>query len=113
VAARLKAHLKATPPRTSIFSRGVFLAMATSVRACRTLSTARSSGTARGQPRDLKAYQREANRLFTSFRRFVYAFYDPVFFEAFCSEDPHDFMRAASVRIPPAAASELAKAASE
>ena len=33
--------------------------------------------------------------LFARFRRFVYAFYDPVFFEAFCSEAPFDKIRAA------------------
>jgi hypothetical protein len=43
----------------------------------------------------LKTYEREANRLFARFRRFVYAFYDPVFFEAFCTEAPNQSMRAA------------------
>jgi hypothetical protein len=43
----------------------------------------------------LSPYERKANRLFRRFRRFVYAFYDPVFFEAFCTKAPFDPMRAA------------------
>ena len=58
-------------------------------------STARSRATGGWTPRDLKAYEREARRLVARFRRFVYAFYDPVFFEAFCSEAPFDTIRAA------------------
>jgi hypothetical protein len=45
--------------------------------------------------RDLKAYEKDANRLVARFRRFVYAFYDPLFFEAFCTEAPMESMRAA------------------
>src|SRR6185295_12773620 len=44
---------------------------------------------------DLRTYEKEANRLVARFRRFVYAFYDPVFFEAFCTEAPMESMRAA------------------
>ena len=44
---------------------------------------------------DFRGYQRYARTLFARFRRFVYAFYDPVFFEAFCSEAPFDKIRAA------------------
>jgi hypothetical protein len=50
-------------------------------------------GTARAA--DLMPYAKEANRLVARFRRFVYAFYDPVFLEAFCSNEPFDKMRAA------------------
>ena len=32
--------------------------------------------------RDLVRYEKEARKLFARFRRFVYNFYDPVFFEA-------------------------------
>jgi hypothetical protein len=48
---------------------------------------------------DLEPYCREARRLVSRFRRFVYAFYDPVFFEAFCSKEPFDKMRAAVTTI--------------
>jgi hypothetical protein len=44
---------------------------------------------------DFAAYARESNRLVRRFRRFVYAFYDPVFFEVFCAPAPFDRMRAA------------------
>jgi flavin-dependent dehydrogenase len=77
-----------------VFSTGVFLAMATGIRAAAAIDQALAR---HGQvdARDLRAYEREANRLFARFRRFVYAFYDPVFFEAFCTEDPFEGMRAA------------------
>jgi flavin-dependent dehydrogenase len=77
-----------------VFSTGVFLAMATGVRAADAIDRALGYR-GRVDARDLKAYEREANRLFARFRRFVYAFYDPVFFEAFCAEEPFDAMRAA------------------
>lgn len=77
-----------------VFSTGVFLAMATGVRAADAIDRALEKH-GRVDARDLKAYEKEANRLFARFRRFVYAFYDPVFFEAFCTEDPHESMRAA------------------
>ena len=77
-----------------VFSTGVFLGMATGERAARAIDRALSQH-GRVDARDLKAYEREANRLFRRFRRFVYAFYDPVFFEAFCTEDPFEAMRAA------------------
>ena len=48
---------------------------------------------------DLQPYSREARRLVARFRRFVYAFYDPVFFEAFCTRDPFEKMRAAVTTI--------------
>ena len=50
-----------------------------------------------GTPRaaDLLSYAKTANRLVSRFRRFVYAFYDPVFFEVFCAKEPFDNMRAA------------------
>ena len=77
-----------------VFSTGVFLAMATGVRAAAAIDRALARH-GRVDARDLKSYQREAHRLFARFRRFVYAFYDPVFFEAFCAADPYDSMRAA------------------
>jgi hypothetical protein len=77
-----------------VFSTGVFLAMAMGERAAKRIDRAlQSPGTARAS--DLLPYAREANRLVGRFRRFVYAFYDPVFFEAFCSKEPVDRMRAA------------------
>ena len=77
-----------------VFSTGVFLAMATGERAAAAIDRALTRH-ARVDSRDLAAYEREANRLFARFRRFVYNFYDPVFFEAFCSEDPWAPMRKA------------------
>ncbi len=77
-----------------VFSTGVFLAMAMGERAASLIDRA----LARPAPvaeRDLAPYARYANRLVGRFRRFVYAFYDPVFFEAFCSKEPFDRMRAA------------------
>jgi flavin-dependent dehydrogenase len=77
-----------------VFSTGVFLAMATGVRAAAAIDRALAKH-GRVDAKDLKAYEKEANRLFARFRRFVYAFYDPVFFEAFCTEAPNESMRAA------------------
>jgi flavin-dependent dehydrogenase len=77
-----------------VFSTGVFLALAMGERAARLIDGAlRKPGTVRAA--DLAQYGRETNRLVARFRRFVYNFYDPVFFEAFCSKDPFDPMRAA------------------
>jgi 2-polyprenyl-6-methoxyphenol hydroxylase-like FAD-dependent oxidoreductase len=77
-----------------VFSTGVFLAVATGIRAARAIDRAIARH-GRVDARDLKAYEKEANRLVSRFRRFVYAFYDPVFFEAFCTEAPLESMRAA------------------
>ncbi len=77
-----------------VFSTGVFLAMAMGVRAAEAIDGALTKH-GRVDTRDLKAYEREANRLVAQFRRFVYAFYDPLFFEAFCTEAPLESMRAA------------------
>jgi flavin-dependent dehydrogenase len=77
-----------------VFSTGVFLAMATGERAARAIDAALTRHD-RVDRRDLGAYEREAKRLFDRFRRFVYGFYDPVFFEAFCSEAPFEKIRAA------------------
>jgi flavin-dependent dehydrogenase len=75
-----------------VFSTGVFLALATGERAAAAVDDAlRRHG--RLDARDLSAYEREAKRLFARFRRFVYGFYDPTFFEGFCSPDPPERMR--------------------
>jgi flavin-dependent dehydrogenase len=81
-----------------VFSTGVFLAMAMGERAAYRIDRAL---TERGWvgARDLAPYAKEASRLVGRFRRFVYAFYDPVFFEAFCSPEPFDRMRAAITTI--------------
>jgi flavin-dependent dehydrogenase len=77
-----------------VFSTGVFLAMATGERAAIALDRALAlPGAVRASA--LTDYERHANRLFRRFRRFVYAFYDPVFFEAFCAKAPFDVIRAA------------------
>ena len=81
-----------------VFSTGVFLAMAMGERASRRIDRAlERPGPVRAA--DLAPYGRETNRLVARFRRFVYAFYDPVFFEAFCSKEPFDRMRAAITTI--------------
>ncbi len=77
-----------------VFSTGVFLAMATGERAARDVERALARH-GRVDASDLASYERFARTLFRRFRRFVYAFYDPVFFEAFCSEAPFDKIRAA------------------
>ncbi|HSS44183.1 MAG TPA: tryptophan 7-halogenase, partial [Thermoanaerobaculia bacterium] len=77
-----------------VFSTGVFLALATGERAARAIDRALVKH-GRLDARDLVGYEREARKLFARFRRFVYAFYDPVFFEAFCTPDPPEPMRKA------------------
>jgi flavin-dependent dehydrogenase len=76
-----------------VFSTGVFLAMAMGDRAAQTIDKALSEK-GRLDARDVKGYERESRRLIARFRKFVHAFYDPVFFEAFCSEAPFDKIRA-------------------
>ena len=77
-----------------VFSTGVFLALATGERAATAVDDAlRRHG--RLDARDLAAYEKEAKKLFAAFRRFVYGFYDPVFFEGFCTPDPPEKMRQA------------------
>ncbi|HEY6066006.1 MAG TPA: tryptophan 7-halogenase, partial [Thermoanaerobaculia bacterium] len=81
-----------------VFSTGVFLAMAMGERAADRIDRAlRKNGSV--SARDLAPYAKEAGRLVARFRRFVYAFYDPVFFEAFSSPEPFDKMRAAVTTI--------------
>jgi len=81
-----------------VFSTGVFLAMAMGERVAKRIDRAiETRGAVRAA--DLEPYSREARRLVARFRRFVYAFYDPVFFEAFCSKEPFDRMRAAVTTI--------------
>ncbi len=77
-----------------VFSTGVFLAMATGIRAAAAIDHALATH-GRVDAKDLKTYERQASKLVARFRRFVYAFYDPVFLEAFCAEAPLDSMRAA------------------
>jgi flavin-dependent dehydrogenase len=77
-----------------VFSTGVFLAMATGERAARAIDCALARR-GRVDARDLRSYERQANRMFARFRRFVYNFYDPVFFEAFCTPQPPESIRAA------------------
>ncbi len=77
-----------------VFSTGVFLALATGERAARAIDAALSKH-GRLDAADLVRYEREARKLFQRFRRFVYSFYDPVFFEAFCTPNPPESMRRA------------------
>ena len=77
-----------------VFSTGVFLALATGERAAKAVDRALTKK-GRVDAKDLAGYEKEARKLFARFRRFVYNFYDPVFFEAFCTPDPPRRMRQA------------------
>ena len=79
-----------------VFSTGVFLALATGERAAQTIDRALARR-GRVDGRDFAKYGREAERMWARFRRFVYGFYDPVFFEAFCTPEPPERIRAAVV----------------
>ncbi len=79
-----------------VFSTGVFLAMATGERAARAIDRALARR-GRVEARDFARYERQANRMFARFRKFVYNFYDPVFFEAFTTPRPPEGIRAAVV----------------
>jgi 2-polyprenyl-6-methoxyphenol hydroxylase-like FAD-dependent oxidoreductase len=78
-----------------VFSTGVFLAMATGERAAGAIARALERG--RVDARDFRRYERQANRLWSRFRRYVYGFYDPIFFESFCTPQPPEAIRAAVV----------------
>jgi flavin-dependent dehydrogenase len=77
-----------------VFSTGVFLALATGERAAVAVDAALTRH-GRLDAKDLARYEREAKKLFARFRRFVYGFYDPTFFEGFCTPDPPEKMRKA------------------
>ena len=77
-----------------VFSTGVFLAMSMGLKAGEAIDAALARH-GRVDKRDLARYERESQRLVARFRRFVYGFYDPVFFEAFCTENPPEVMRKA------------------
>jgi flavin-dependent dehydrogenase len=77
-----------------VFSTGVFLALAMGDRASAAIDRALAKKD-RADASDFRRYERETRRLVARFRRFVDAFYDPVFFEAFCTEAPFDKIRAA------------------
>jgi flavin-dependent dehydrogenase len=79
-----------------VFSTGVFLAMATGERAAAAIDGALTRH-GRVDARDFKAYSRASKQLWARFRRWVYGFYDPVFFEAFCTPNPPEPIRAAVV----------------
>ncbi len=81
-----------------VFSTGVFLAMATGERAARAIDRALARR-GRVDARDFGAYARQANRMVGRFRKFVYNFYDPVFFEAFTTPRPPESIRAAVVTV--------------
>jgi flavin-dependent dehydrogenase len=79
-----------------VFSTGVFLAMNTGERAARAIDRALSRR-GRVDAGDFREYARASGRLWARFRKFVYGFYDPVFFEAFCTPKPPESIRAAVV----------------
>ena len=70
-----------------VFSTGVFLAMNTGERAAKAIDRALSRR-GRVDAADFREYARSSGRLWARFRKFVYGFYDPVFFEAFCTPNP-------------------------
>jgi flavin-dependent dehydrogenase len=77
-----------------VFSTGVFLAMTMGERAADAIDRALGKK-GRVDASDLKGYERKTRQMVARFRRFVHAFYDPIFFEAFCSKEPFDKIRAA------------------
>ena len=79
-----------------VFSTGVFLALATGERAAEAIDRALARRD-RVDEKDFRRYGREAERLWARFRRYVYGFYDPIFFEAFCTPQPPEAIRAAVV----------------
>ena len=79
-----------------VFSTGVFLALATGERAAEAIERALARR-GRVDEKDFDRYGREAERLWARFRRYVYGFYDPIFFEAFCTPQPPESIRAAVV----------------
>jgi flavin-dependent dehydrogenase len=79
-----------------VFSTGVFLAMNTGERAAKAIDRALSRR-GRVDAADFREYARSSGRLWARFREFVYGFYDPVFFEAFCTPNPPESIRAAVV----------------
>ena len=79
-----------------VFSTGVFLAMNTGERAAKAIDRALSRR-GRVDAGDFREYARSSGRLWARFRKFVYGFYDPVFFEAFCTPRPPESIRAAVV----------------
>lgn len=81
-----------------VFSTGVFLAMAMGERAARAIDRALARR-GRVDASDLAGYARQAERMVGRFRKFVYNFYDPVFFEAFTTPRPPEAIRAAVVTV--------------
>jgi flavin-dependent dehydrogenase len=79
-----------------VFSTGVFLAMTTGERAAKAIDRA-IARRGRVDASDFRGYARTSARLWARFRKFVYGFYDPVFFEAFCTPKPPEPIRAAVV----------------
>lgn len=79
-----------------VFSSGVFLAMVTGERAAKAIHRALERH-GRVDAGDMRRYVRDANRCWARFRRFVYGFYDPIFFEMFCTPQPPESIRAAVV----------------
>ena len=77
-----------------VFSTGVFLAMSTGERAGAAIERALARR-GRVDERDFRAYERLSRRMYARFRKFVYNFYDPVFFDAFCTPDPPEVICAA------------------
>jgi flavin-dependent dehydrogenase len=81
-----------------VFSTGVFLALAMGIRAAEAVDRALKAH-GRVDARDLVRYERQARKFVQRFRRFVYNFYEPVFFEAFCTPDPPRPMMRAVTRV--------------
>jgi flavin-dependent dehydrogenase len=79
-----------------VFSTGVFLAMSTGERAAVAIERGLKRR-GRVDAKDFRAYERQSGRMYARLRKYVYNFYDPVFFEAFCTPEPPEGIRAAVV----------------
>jgi flavin-dependent dehydrogenase len=79
-----------------VFAPGFFLGLAPGARAAQAIDRALARH-GRVDEKDFRRYGRDAERLWARFRRYVYGFYDPVFFESFCTPQPPEAIRAAVV----------------
>ena len=88
----------ATRPRSSIrSSRPASSSRSRPASVPRRRSTARSRAAAASTAGISRRTAAQSKRMWARFRRFVYGFYDPVFFEAFCTPAPPERIRAAVV----------------
>ena len=92
------------------FSTGVFLAMLMGEKASAAIVPAlKRRGAVRR--RDLVRYEKESLRVLNAFRRYVEAFYSPLFMKTFCTPDPPDKMLRAVTSVLAGGYEELSLAA--